>query len=1514
MFAFEGNDICENADEKGVLGVDNVFGLDYLEVKAFYRTGYFVINVTNPTSYDAEVSYTHINFSNSLENYYLEEMQDGVVPIYEKVCEPYFDGNMTVENCEEQIVGYKEGYVATPEEHTHTLKSGETRTIKMNGRFKNSAYDVHVKIDIIPHFTYFDGEQNVKLSQEEWALIESTSDDLIVWIDCNDDLNDNAEGVNQGGANNFVNEGGMTFDVGGKGTDEKYCLVDSTAENGIYTDLDVVLQTADEYTVCLWVNHSADATSSYSGFSENNDGGIDFFWRDDGSGPGTIRVRHGWDYAPGDDWSWGTSHNLNTVMNHICITYKGSTTNGTGCWNGVCGEGDAGMAAPGTLTNQTISLTHLLTSNAWGDYSDMNFDEYLIFNVTLDPIDIKDLYDNGGVPNIVPTAPSCTSADTNITVDEDTGNWELDDDMGAANNITCTDANADTIYYTITTQTSGAGTFSIVSDALKFATSVNQSGVDYVTINVSDGITGDVNVDVNVTVDAVNDAPSCFVADTNITVNEDSGVWDLDANMSEVLNISCVDLADGDALGYSINVQSGDGGTFSLVDDLLRFTTDANESGTSLVTIDVTDGTATINVDAKVDVNSVNDNPWWDEIVNGSSTKIKTGLGYQPIDVNASLYFRDVEDDQTPDNITISVNETGVDCSMPSTANGNFSIFCDPDSVSVFIITLVGEDSGTNTATTSFEELVIYPPSSPTISLPVATTYHGNITLGWAAGVSPQGDEIAYYNLTINDTSELYYEIGLMNATSYSWDTRELVDFSGYYFQVEVCDNNSLCNSAASPVFNINNTPHWDEIGNSTAQNIKVNFGKQPVLNNVSQYFRDFFDDQTPTSLVVSDNETRIVCSIETNLSLFCTPTIFEGDYIITFNGTNSVANSSFESFEGFVENEPPSIPNIISPPDRHLNDTETLNLSCGGSTDVDNDIIVYDYWNTTSTGGEPNKICNNVDNECLWNNTEFTNQIVYWTCNSNDTWENSTLTSTRSIRTETWDLIDLNESFFAEGGLFTEGERTYFEINASRNEIRYTNSIATLNFSNVSYTTTRTAYDNYTNFRTNINLPAVSEAQTFAWTWIVNFTKKDRTIYSNNSYSGSLTVNPLRVYSNCSVGNTSDTLILNISFWDEFDMKELDFFWKDAENNTDRVEFDYSMSFYKSNPAINQTIQGFLKNITSFGVCIPIDEEYTSIADIEYWKLGTDHRHHYFIKKVFDNVTDDIRLFLLDIESTSFEEGTSIITPTVQACDGNYLDGYLIFSKYDNENLTNPIMEMGYCDGSRGSTVHLQKGYTPYSVNFKKVDGTPITLQNSEKPNTINADTPQYREECTIDDWRAYNDFYTQLSWDVDSFKLGTEIPAGKEVRFLVQKIEPDFVTVCDDIISSSTTSYCNLSSEGFINDDAEYKATVMAFNFDGNYTKVINVLNHKIWDLTEQTTRLLIGDDGIIAVYLLTSTLALGGTAIHPVIGLVLLAVTVIGSVFMKFFYVSYYAIVIICFMIGFAVYNIKKRGGFY
>lgn len=1295
----------------------------------------------------------------------------------------------------------------------------------------------------------------------------SNSDGVLINLMFNGDFGDSASGIYQGGENNFTYAPGgnavpLFRTMTGENLCQGQCWVVNTSNAGsgpddgaYYNDTGSLLSfyANSAFSVCesmmsdrtdgeennIMLGMVADADRSWYTILKNN------YWRMVDNGVSSDNVLN-------------ATISANTWF-HYCVTYDGSTV--VQYFNGVRWSESQDTY---TVTTKLLSL-NIWPGSGFEGFNHGMYDNFIYANITFTDSDISTIYSNNGLlsePNapsnpVVEMSPLDSFSNVDIYCDATINDTDVETDLTACVDLLKNNASQEIICGLPITNNVD---FNYTITAVGNFTAGDEWGCG-VLIDDQTANSSWVNNTQNTVIQ--NQIPIC-TGSSNITIEEDSGGWVLVSNMSINLadgNITCSD-AEDDALTYT-EIEDAEGRFTNNFNDNIGFTTLGNGTGTYIGTYDVNDSFGgSTRVSAQVIVTDINDNLWWDGIGNNSGTKIKTGFGYQPIDINASQYFRDVEDNQTPSNITISTNETSVDCYMDTASN--FSVFCKPDSVSVFIITLNGSDSGGLSELTSFEEYVAYPPSAPVITLPIATTYHGNNTLAWTASVSPQGDEIAFYNLTINfgpvPYTDWYYWIAEMNSTSYSWDFREIRDDSNneYYLQVDVCDNNSLCTYGLSAGFSINNTPHWDNIGNATALDIKVNLGKQPVLNNVSQYFHDYFDNQAPSDIVVDDNETGISCTIETNLSLFCTPTAFKGDYIILLNGTNSVGNSSFESFEGYVGNEPPTTPITLNPEDNALNDTMQLNLTCSGSTDIEGDVIYYDFLGDTSTI-PTTSICLNTGGECLWNYTTTEQiSIQYWSCAANDTYENSSFITPRSVYTNTYDIINQTQS---SNDFLVSSDNIILESNVSWNEIRYKEINALANISGTFYTTTKTSYDNWTNFKVTIPFNQTDEnPQGFTWNYTLTF--HNDSVFENITYGGSISYTNL-ILMNCSSTNTS--ILLNVTGFNEDTNALLGISLEGIfEIWTNNYDYRNTQTFN-----LNATDYNVTDGIDSYYFCLSYDTPINLSSYMQYSTPGGFAQRWYINKQAYINNTNN-EIHLYDRDYTT---GINELKGTVR-----YKDSYSYFPNvytrlyryYPADNLWTWIQsdksdEFGLVD------FNIKEITEDYKILFYDSDNH-LLLQTSSSKFTCDPTTTLCEITFLLDSWSEGTSTYkTPLSWSYDNatgiISVTWNDPTNviDSLRVLVTKeTMSGTTTVCNGSTSSASGTYtCNVS---------DYSGTLLL----RAYQTASPESNALIWEIINRPINALFQfidlKESVTWTISLSVTTALFGLIISPVAGIIM------------------------------------------
>ena len=175
----------------------------------------------------------------------------------------------------------------------------------------------------------------------------------------------------------------------------------------------------------------------------------------------------------------------------------------------------------------------------------------------------------------------------------------LDEDQSLSTQLNVSDADGDTVTYTLKSGTSN-GTLVLdgTTGQYTYTPNANYNGPDSFTVTLNDGNGGVVDAVVNITVNPVNDAP--VANDDSVTTLEDTAVTiDVLANDTDV---------DGDSL--LISGANADHGSVSVVDGKLVYTPTANYSGSDTISYSISDGKGgTSTASVQVTVTPVADAP-----------------------------------------------------------------------------------------------------------------------------------------------------------------------------------------------------------------------------------------------------------------------------------------------------------------------------------------------------------------------------------------------------------------------------------------------------------------------------------------------------------------------------------------------------------------------------------------------------------------------------------------------------------------------------------------------------------------------------------------------------------------------------------------------------------------------------------------------------------------------------------------------------------------------------------------
>jgi hypothetical protein len=225
------------------------------------------------------------------------------------------------------------------------------------------------------------------------------------------------------------------------------------------------------------------------------------------------------------------------------------------------------------------------------------------------------------------------------------GNQTTPEDTPATINLSSTDADLDTVTYSVTVN-AGSITGAVSGNQLTLTPSANWHGTATVTVTADDGEGGTDTETLDLVVTPVNDLPT-FTPIANQTVAEDTPV---------VVVVNASD-EDGDTLTYSVTVNSGNV-TASFTGNQLTVTPAADWTGTANITVTVDDGNGGVQTSTfTVTVTAVNDAP------------VLTAIGNQTTPQDTPITLTLNATDAEGDTITYSASVNSGDVTTSVTGN-----------------------------------------------------------------------------------------------------------------------------------------------------------------------------------------------------------------------------------------------------------------------------------------------------------------------------------------------------------------------------------------------------------------------------------------------------------------------------------------------------------------------------------------------------------------------------------------------------------------------------------------------------------------------------------------------------------------------------------------------------------------------------------------------------------------------------------------------------------------------------
>lgn len=229
--------------------------------------------------------------------------------------------------------------------------------------------------------------------------------------------------------------------------------------------------------------------------------------------------------------------------------------------------------------------------------------------VTSRVVSITSISDNGGTANGGVDTKSLTGITSTVTINNApviTEGNSIDrtivEDMSLSFTLNATDANNDTLTWSITSQGS-KGTASAsgtgISKSISYSPNSNQNGNDSFTVQVSDGNGGTSTIVVNVTITSVNDAP--VANNQSVNINERSSV---------VVTLTGSDV-DSSSLTFALsgNPSNGTLTEFNASARTVRYTPNVPFTGSDSFTFSVSDGSLSSSAAVTINVIDINDPP-----------------------------------------------------------------------------------------------------------------------------------------------------------------------------------------------------------------------------------------------------------------------------------------------------------------------------------------------------------------------------------------------------------------------------------------------------------------------------------------------------------------------------------------------------------------------------------------------------------------------------------------------------------------------------------------------------------------------------------------------------------------------------------------------------------------------------------------------------------------------------------------------------------------------------------------
>ncbi len=494
---------------------------------------------------------------------------------------------------------------------------------------------------------------------------------------------------------------------------------------------------------------------------------------------------------------------------------------------------------------------------------------------------------------------------------------------------------------------------------------------------------------------------------------------------------------------------------------------------------------------------------------------------------------------------------------------------------------------------------------------------------------------------------------------------------------------------------------------NLTNETLSCSFGCDTTLGGDTLTYTLNFLENSSRSVY---SETDVTCSDTWNsINLESGNTSSHQSYNCRVNITSSLESyttSSVDSNSLTIENLAPFDLTIVSPSPANQTQTPnlTINFNCTAE-DLDDDTIYFEYY--ANSTNPPTDVTGNVTTNFTY--TFIVDGDYWWRCRGVDEFGGASLYSNiRFLTIDNSTLKNFTANFSAKT---TEGSSERFEFNVSYNPIQLDSIDANMIYENVRYDLTRVDLtDALTRFHTTINIPGVDGTTYNEFYLNVSNNFNNGSISYEFSVNYSQAINDTNIFQCDGVVNSSQALAVNFTFWDEtgFDRLLNTTNTSIAVGQTD-LDATFTIFADKSFPSANSTATFSIVNQTEVDFCIsPADAIYDGDAHIQYVAAGYDFRFYFFHDAIFNNATQNVSLYLLEIALAD------LITVVVEDGSGRLVaDAYIYAERFDVGTNQFRLVAMGRTDNEGRAFMFLRKNDAWYK--FKVISGIEIVYQDAE-------------------------------------------------------------------------------------------------------------------------------------------------------------------------------------------------------